>query len=80
MRTKHGQNLLAAALFGVMTVAIALTSAKTVHAQQPDQAQAIAKEAFIYGFPIVDAYQTLYKQPLIKTALTSKPRSITSAT
>lgn len=32
----------------------------------PAEARAIAKEAFIYGFPMVDAYQTLYKQAVDK--------------
>lgn len=30
----------------------------------PDEARAIAKEAYIYGFPFVEGYKTLYKQAL----------------
>lgn len=60
VKTIQRQILVAAVLVG----ALALTNA---HAQQqPDEARAIAKEAFVYGFPIVDAYQTLYKQAVDK--------------
>jgi len=27
---------------------------------RPDEARAIAKEAYIYGFPLVDSYRILY--------------------
>lgn len=67
MNTRHNQNLLAAALVYAFAAATAFTNATAAHAQQqPDETRAIAKEAFIYGFPIVDAYQTLYKQAVDK--------------
>ena len=28
----------------------------------PGEARAIAKDAYIYGFPLVEGYKTLYKQ------------------
>jgi hypothetical protein len=60
MKTIQRHIILVAALFG----AFALMSAQAQ--QQSDEARFIAKEAFIYGFPIVDAYQTLYKQAVDK--------------
>lgn len=32
----------------------------------PDEARAIAKEAYLYGFPVVEMYQTLYAQAVDK--------------
>ena len=32
----------------------------------PEETRAIAKEAYIYGFPVVTNYQTLYKQAVDK--------------
>ena len=30
----------------------------------PEEARAIAREAYIYGFPLVETYKTLYKQAI----------------
>jgi len=41
------------------------------HAQSvvnPAEARAIAKEAYIYGFPFVEGYKTLYKQAVDKSS------------
>ena len=56
MKTTHKQNLIAAALIG----ALALTM--SVHAADitPAEARAIAKEAYIYGYPMVDGYRVQY--------------------
>ena len=42
--------------------------ATAVHAQSapPDEVRAIAKEAYIYGFPMVESYKTLYAQAVDK--------------
>ena len=42
--------------------------ATAVHAQSapPDEVRAIAKEADIYGFPMVESYKTLYAQAVDK--------------
>jgi hypothetical protein len=56
MKITPTQNLVA------VTLVCALTLAK-VHAQQaisPGEARAIAKEAYIYGFPMVDGYRIQY--------------------
>jgi hypothetical protein len=47
------------------TLALALALANAAYAQgpssiKPDEARAIAKEAYIYGFPLVDSYRILY--------------------
>lgn len=60
MLTKRGLLLRSAAF-----VATTATAAKSipVHAQSgvsPDEARAIAKEAYIYGFPVVDNYRIQY--------------------
>src|SRR2546430_14960962 len=34
----------------------------------PAEARAIAKEAYIYGFPFVEGYKTLYKQSVNKSS------------
>ena len=31
----------------------------------PSEARAIAKEAYLYGFPVVEMYKTLYTQAVI---------------
>jgi hypothetical protein len=62
MKTVLIQILTNATLAGVLVTATALTTAESARAQQPDEARAIAKGTFIYGFPMVAAYQTLYKQ------------------
>jgi len=30
----------------------------------PEEARAIAKEAYLHGFPVVETYKTLYKQAI----------------
>ena len=34
----------------------------------PEEARAIAREAYIYGFPLVETYKTLYKQAIDQTS------------
>jgi hypothetical protein len=34
----------------------------------PEEARAISREAYIYGFPLVEAYKTLYKQAIDQTS------------
>ena len=34
----------------------------------PEEARAIAREAYIYAFPLVEAYKTLYKQAIDQTS------------
>jgi hypothetical protein len=45
-----------------IVLALALASARSLGAQSvaPDEARAIAREAYIYGYPIVDSYRILY--------------------
>jgi hypothetical protein len=38
----------------------------------PEEARAIAREAYIYGFPLVEAYKTLYKQAIDQTSMDYK--------
>ena len=57
MKTSRRQNLLAAAL--VSALALATTGARAQDAS-PAEARAIAKEAYIYGFPMVDSYRIQY--------------------
>jgi len=45
---------------------VALASVPGPAQQSINETRAIAKEAFVYGFPMVDAYQTLYKQAVDK--------------
>src|ERR1035437_3617738 len=52
MKITHKQNLLAAAL----ACGLALTSARAADIT-PAEASAIAKEAYTYGFPMVDSYR-----------------------
>ena len=56
MQYRHG---LIAALVGALSFII---SACTAAALTPDEARAIAKEAFIYAYAPVQGYQTLYNQ------------------
>jgi hypothetical protein len=55
MKTTHRLNIIAAALAAVLT----LTSARAADIT-PAEARAIAKEAYIYGFPLVDNYRIQY--------------------
>jgi len=41
-------------------------------APTPDQARALAKEAFTYGFPFVEGYKSLYKQAVDKDSFEFK--------
>lgn len=53
----------------ILSVAVAclLTHTCSYSAEiSPDEARAIAREAVIYGFPIVEGYKTLYKQSVDK--------------
>jgi hypothetical protein len=34
----------------------------------PGEARAFAREAYIYGFPLVETYKTLYKQAIDQTS------------
>ena len=55
IKTMYKQKLLAAAVIG----ALAFTSASAAEIT-PAEARAIAKEAYIYGFPMVDGYRIQY--------------------
>ena len=55
MRTSYKQNLLAAALVGVLALATARAADVT-----PAETRAIAKQAYIYGYPMVDSYRIEY--------------------
>jgi hypothetical protein len=39
----------------------------------PQHARAIAREAYIYAFPMADNYETLYKQAIDTPATTTAP-------
>lgn len=45
----------------------------------PSEARAIAKEAYLYGYPVVEMYKTLYTQAVDKGVPTSRHRSTISA-
>ena len=60
MKTKHQQNLLAAALVGALAFTTAF--ARADEPITPETARVITKDAFVYGYPMVDNYKTLYKQ------------------
>jgi hypothetical protein len=40
----------------------------------PGEARAFAREAYIYGFPLVETYKTLYKQAITRPARTTRRR------
>jgi hypothetical protein len=48
--------------FIVLVLALSLTATKAIHAEplSPNEARTIGKEAYIYGFPLVDSYRILY--------------------
>jgi len=52
-------NLLCCVALGA---AMSLTAPADAQAVTPDEARAIAKEAYLYGFPMVEGYKTLYAQ------------------
>ncbi len=56
MKTSQQQKLLAAALVGALTFGISARAADIT----PAEARAIAKEAYIYGYPMVDGYRVQY--------------------
>jgi hypothetical protein len=57
MNMKLNSGFLAAGLLSwVVNVAVAAPTAS------PEQAQAIAKEVYLYGYPVVEMYKTLYAQ------------------
>src|SRR5277367_4777069 len=47
-------------LFAALVGALQLRSAHAADALSPAEARAIAKEAYIYGFPMVDSYRIQY--------------------
>lgn len=54
MNARQGQCILAAALVCALAIA---SKAPAVDVVTPEEARAIAKEAYIYGFPLVDSYR-----------------------
>lgn len=57
MSTVHLRNVLALALAGLLAPGLSVASDLT-----PAEVRTIAREAFVYGFPFVEGYKTLYKQ------------------
>jgi hypothetical protein len=57
MKTTRTQKLIAAALASALMLAL---NAHAADALSPEEARAIAKEAYIYGYPMVDSYRILY--------------------
>jgi hypothetical protein len=47
-------------LIGAAVLSAASSHVLGAHAQAPEEARAIAKEAYIYGFPLVDSYRIQY--------------------
>jgi hypothetical protein len=61
----HGA--LRAAGFSLMTLFVSCGAGASVDfTATPDEARAIAKEAYLYGFPVVEMYKTLYTQAVDK--------------
>ena len=58
MRAATKQSFIAAAL--ISAVAFTTTIARSADAVSPAEARAIAKEAYVYGFPLVDNYRIQY--------------------
>jgi hypothetical protein len=56
MKTKASRSILALIAFASITPAVAQAQSPIT----PAEARAIAKEAYIYGFPLVDNYRILY--------------------
>ena len=56
MKTEYQQTLFAIALVG----ALALTMSAQAADITPAEARSIAKEAYIYGYPMVDGYRVQY--------------------
>jgi hypothetical protein len=59
-RGRNGIDRLAVAIFAISIVAMA----GAAHAVTPEQARAIAKEATIYGYPMVDNYKIMFAYAL----------------
>ena len=58
----------ALALFPVLSLLISCNSKPTAESSlSPAEARQIAKEAYIYGFPMAANYQTMYKQAIDTT-------------
>ncbi|MDB6146059.1 MAG: cell envelope protein [Pseudomonas sp.] len=53
-------------LIGIGLCALLTTAAYADFTATPSEAQAIAKEAYLYGFPVVESYKTLYTQAVDK--------------
>ena len=53
---------------GILTIGFILSSCSRENKLSPDQAKEIAKEAYIYGFPLVMNYKTLYSYTLDKNS------------
>jgi hypothetical protein len=58
-------------LLTAVTLALS-TSAWADFTATPQQARAIAKEAYLYGFPVVEMYKTLYTQAVDETSANFK--------
>ncbi len=48
----------------LLAAAVAIIAPAAVAQPTPDEARKIAADAYIYGFPIVDSYKTLYAQAI----------------
>jgi hypothetical protein len=48
------------------TAGLALAITSVLNAATPEETRALAKDAFIYGFPVVEGYKTLYAQAVDK--------------
>ena len=57
MLTKRGLLLRSAALMATTAMTAKCIPARAQSSVSPDEARAIAKEAYIYGFPVVDNYR-----------------------
>ena len=61
MKTTHIQKIIAVAFFGALAFMLALApNARAADELTPAAARAIAKEAYIYGYPVVDNYRVQY--------------------
>jgi hypothetical protein len=60
-------NALRTALLGTLAGLLLVTSAQADFSASPEEARAIAKEAYLYGFPVVEMYKTLYTQAVDKS-------------
>ncbi|MDN3642941.1 DUF1254 domain-containing protein [Lutimonas halocynthiae] len=51
-------------LIGILVIGLLITACETKEQLGPEEAKEIAKEAYVYGFPIVMNYKTLYNYVL----------------